>query len=400
MTPRPHAGPEVGGRIRARRLMRGWSIRFAASRAGVSHATWSRIERGLQATGNRFTLADIARALECHPDELAGAPVPAADRQASAALAGVHAVRQALIDIDPAEPAPGLAAPLPVLARSAELAESLLQTCDYAGAVRLLPGLLRDLHAETAGPDGRRAYRLLCSAAHTASSVLRNLGLPADAWLAAERCREAAEGADDPVLRGYATYARASAAAAAGSYQRALTLAERGADDLRPHSARPGGAEVLGTLHLMCAMAGQGSGRPDESRAFSAEAAALARRTGEAPTTMGLFFGPTNVAIWRITIEVEEGDPGRAVEIARHTTPAAVPIGIRQVYYYADTARALAQLRTADREAVRLLLNAERVAPQHVHTSAAVAETVRTLLERSSRRAGGTELRGLSARLS
>src|SRR3954470_20849901 len=88
----------VGERIRARRLLRGWSLRYAASRAGVSHASWSRIERGLQAADNRFMLAGIAVALECSPVDLAGTPVPAADRAATAARAGVRAVREALID--------------------------------------------------------------------------------------------------------------------------------------------------------------------------------------------------------------------------------------------------------------------------------------------------------------
>ncbi|WP_249998736.1 helix-turn-helix domain-containing protein [Actinoplanes sp. M2I2] len=398
MTPRPSADPAIGGRIRARRLTRGWSIRFAASRAGISHATWSRIERGLQAADNRFTLAGIAEALECSPGDLANAPVPAADREVLAAVAGADAVRRALIDIDLSEPAEGVAPPLDDLERTADLAESLLHACDYAAVTRLLPGLLRDLHVETAGPDAGRALRLLCGATSTASSVLRNLGLLADAWLAGERCREAADSCGDPVLQGYAAYTRASAATVAGSYQRGLTLAERAADELQRHLAKPGAAEVLGCLQLVCALASQCGRRLDESRAWSDEAAVLARRTGET-STKGLFFGPTNVDLWRISIEVGQGDPGRAVEIARRTTPAALPVGIRQVYYYADTARALAALRDRDREAIRLLLNAERIAPQHVHRSAGVAETVRTLLERSRRQAGGGELRGLSSRM-
>ncbi|GIF13716.1 helix-turn-helix protein [Actinoplanes teichomyceticus] len=106
MTPRPTADPGIGGRIRDRRLRRGWSIRFAASRAGVSHATWSRIERGLQAADNRFMLADLACALECSPAELAGAEVPAGDRDAVAAHAAVHGIRRALVDLDLPAPAP------------------------------------------------------------------------------------------------------------------------------------------------------------------------------------------------------------------------------------------------------------------------------------------------------
>lgn len=399
MTPRPSADPTIGERIRARRLLRGWSIRYAASRAGISHATWSRIERGRQAADNRFTLADIAAALDCAPADLAGTPVPAADRAAVAAQAEVHGIRQALVDIDLTEPAGRGAPPVAELARALALVDDLRRACDYAGANHRTPALLRDLHAAAGGPERSAALRLLVNATFIASSVLRNLGHPAEAWLGAERCRDAAEAAEDPVLRGYAAYARASAANACGSFQRGRALAERAVEELRPHTGRPGGAEMLGSLLLICAYASRGEKRLDDSRAWALEAARLAERTGET-TTMGLYFGPTNVGIWRIGIEVDGGDPGRAVEIARGTNPAAIPAGFRQVFYYADTARALARLRGRDREAVRFLLTAERLAPQHVHTSAMAQETTRALLERSRRLAGGTELRGLCERMS
>jgi transcriptional regulator with XRE-family HTH domain len=398
MTPRPTADPTIGDRIRVRRLLRGWSIRYAASRAGVSHATWSRIERGLQAADNRFTLADIAAALECSPDELAGGPAPAGDRAAAAALAGMRGIRQALVDIDPAEPGHAIGPPIGELAAAVDLAGTLIDACDYAGVARLLPGLLRDLHAETAGPERERALRLLCDATFNASSLLRNLGHPAEAWLGAERCRDAADALGDPVLRAYAAYAMANAAKSCGSYQRGLTIAERAVEDLRGHMGRPGAIEMAGTLRLICAYASQGRNRIDDSRGWTAEAMALAGRTGET-TTLGMYFGPTNVDLWRISIEVSEGDPARAVQIARRTTPGAIPAGLRQVFYYADTARALAKLGGKDREAIRLLLTAERLAPQHVHTSADARQTVRTLLERSRHQAGGNELRGLGARM-
>jgi hypothetical protein len=100
-----------------------------------------------------------------------------------------------------------------------------------------------------------------------------------------------------------------------------------------------------------------------------------------------------------MSIEVDDGDPARVVEIARRTDPAAIPAGIRQVFYYADTARALTRIGGRDREAIRFLLTAERIAPQHVRTSTELADTVRILLNRSRRQAGGTELRALYERL-
>ncbi|MEV6494113.1 hypothetical protein AB0M20_36645 [Actinoplanes sp. NPDC051633] len=103
--------------------------------------------------------------------------------------------------------------------------------------------------------------------------------------------------------------------------------------------------------------------------------------------------------IWRIGIEADGGDPGEAVHIARGTNPAVIEAGCRQVFFYADAARAMAQLRNRDREAIRYLLTAERVAPQHVHNSPMSRETTRALLERSRRNAGGAELRGLCERM-
>jgi transcriptional regulator with XRE-family HTH domain len=388
----------VGERIRERRLVRGWSVRHAASRAGVSHATWSRIERGVQAADNRFMVADIARALECAPGDLVEAPVPALDRATAAARSGVLGLRRALVDIDLTEPPAEAAPSVEELRRGVVLVDALYRACDYAGAARLLPGLLRDLHTETAGPGQVEALRLLCEATSLASSVLRSLGHPADAWLGAERCRDAADAVEDPVLRGQAAYALASAATACGSYQRGQTLAERAVDELGPHLGRPGGAEMLGSLHLVAALASRRRQRLEDSRDWLAEATGLARRTGEI-NTKGMFFGPTNVDIWRMNIEVDDGDPALVVEVARRTDPAALPAGVRQVYYYADAARALARIGGRDRESIRFLLTAERIAPQHVRTSAELAETIRVLLERSRRQAGGTEVRGLHGRM-
>lgn len=68
--------PAIGQRIRERRTLLGWTIRFAADHAGISHSTWSRIERGTMSADNRFTLAAIAEALRCPISTLTRLPDP------------------------------------------------------------------------------------------------------------------------------------------------------------------------------------------------------------------------------------------------------------------------------------------------------------------------------------
>lgn len=61
-----------------------WSIHHAASRAGIAHTTWMRVERGELRT-DRYLVADIAAALECSVVDLTGQPYAPADRRLEAA---------------------------------------------------------------------------------------------------------------------------------------------------------------------------------------------------------------------------------------------------------------------------------------------------------------------------
>jgi transcriptional regulator with XRE-family HTH domain len=65
-------GPTIGQRIKDRRVLLGLSGRGAALTAGLSHTTWSRIERGERGADNRFVLARMARALHCSVSDLTG----------------------------------------------------------------------------------------------------------------------------------------------------------------------------------------------------------------------------------------------------------------------------------------------------------------------------------------
>jgi hypothetical protein len=67
----------------------------------------------------------------------------------------------------------------------------------------------------------------------------------------------------------------------------------------------------------------------------------------------------------------------------------------RQAHFYTDAARAFAALRGKERDAIRYLLVAERLAPQHVHSSALVLKTARALLHQSRSQGSDAALRGL-----
>lgn len=395
---RPTPDPAIGEQIRTRRQARGWSVRYAADRAGLAHSTWSRIERGLLSADNRFVLADIAAALECSVADLTRQPAVPVDRDLAVAHSRVLDLRGTLMDTALDEPATHEPRPLAQITAEIDLMRDLYRRCDYAAVSALLPRLLADLHAHaTRGPDEEQALRLLAFVTHATTLVLRDLGYATDSWIAAERCREVAEDLEDPVAMGVAGFSRSIAAIGSTGHRRAATLAARASAALDQHLGEPEALEVAGMLHLCSALTALGTRQPDDAAARLTEAERLAARTGET-SAWDLFFGPTNVRFWRISLEVDAGDPGKAVEIAGQTTPAQVASPGRQVSFYTDTARGLARLRR-DREAIRYLLAAERMAPQRVRSAPLVQETARGLLDRAQRQAAGDELIGLCERM-
>jgi transcriptional regulator with XRE-family HTH domain len=396
MPRKPDFDAPIGERIRTRRQLRGWSIRHAADRAALSHTTWSRIERGLLGADNRFVLAAIAEALECATLDLTGGPVLAVDRDLAAGQLGVSRVLGALVETDLSEPATCTPRPLPEVARDAELIQELRLRCEYASATRMLPRILRELHAHAAGRDRAQALRLLVRTADSASYVVRYLGYPAEAWLASDRSRDAALALGDPVMLGLSAWSLGHSAAGCDAYGRIVRITEAAAAALEPQYGLADAPEMLGQLQMLTAFGYAAQGHREAAAGWAGESAKIAKRIGDVPT-LGLSFGPTNVNIWHVSMEVDGGDPAKAVEIARRTNPTPVALS-RQTNFYADAGRALARIGK-DAEAIRMLLTAERLGPQRVHNWRLVQETARVLLERSQRRAGGSELRGLCERM-
>lgn len=387
----------IGERIKLLRLQRGWSVRHAASLAGISHSQWSRIEKGERSADNRFMLAAIAKALKVALSDLTGTLGVVSEHDHSEIKVAVYHTMQAVIEADLDDPPAAAPSPLAPLLRQLDLVTGLRLKCDYTGAAKLMPDLLRGLHAAAFGSERDEALRALVLADDAASFIVRYLGDPASAVLIADRGRQAATASEDPVMLGMASWSQAHAASGCGLYPRALRIAERAAADLEAHISLPFAHEMLGQLFMLSGFARYAQGDTAGAESAIAEAERIAAITGQSDA-LALNFGPTAIAFWKISMGADGGDPSAAVALARTVHPTEVTAISRQTAFYIDTARALSNIGK-DTDAIRMLLLAERIAPQRVRLSPLVAETVRVLLEKARRGTGWSELRGLCERV-
>jgi transcriptional regulator with XRE-family HTH domain len=390
--------PTIGERIRERRELLGMSVRGAALAANLSHSAWSRIERGERGANNRFVLARMAQALRCSVSDLTGERSVPNAREAAGISAAVTDSFRAVMTADP-EYSSGIsdAAPLDVLEERVAAIRRLRVACDYASALRLVPDTVRRLHAKLNGTEWREALRLLILAEEAVASMVRYQGTAAAMAMVTERMRDLSRMLGDPVIGSLAAFQRCHAASACGVYDYSRMVASSAIEGLSGQAEQPGGMEVLGSLMLASAFACYGDGVPGEAATYMDEAKRIAAATGDT-MTLSLFFGPTNIQIWEISMETDGGDPARAVALARGTEPARVPHVGRQVTYHVDTGRALAYLGRDD-DALMMLMTAERLAPTRVRADPLVWETARDVVERRKRKAVPPEVRAFCGRL-
>ncbi len=382
------------------------TLRAVAELAGITESHLSRIERGERIVGRRSLLEAIAAALRVAPSELAEQAFPpaAADPVTAEAQAGVIVLEAALSNLDLGEVPDGAQArPWPAVAADMNRFNTQLRpTCDHAGEVLVLPGLLSELHAlYVTDPDHRAdVLAALMDCYQMAGVVLKILGVRGLPTLAAFRAQRVAEELDDPAWFGLVGWLRGHTLGGAEGRPRMLELSMRGADALAGHLDDPRAQQMYGALHLHAAVASAAMCRADDAADHLDEAGAIATRVGTNGRGFGgLCFGPDSVGLWRVSIAVELGDPGRAHELARQANPARVPSAARQSTYWADLGRGMASERATREQAVGALLRAEQIAPQRIRLNPFVRETVGDLIRRARSKAVGRELRGMAYRM-
>jgi transcriptional regulator with XRE-family HTH domain len=386
------AAKALGRRVREVRSWRQLTLREAAGLAGLSFSFWGQMERGDKAVTNRKTLEAMASALRVHPTELTGQPWTPHDADDADAHAGLMAIEIALeryeLGTEPEVPArawPQIQADLDRLIKITHW------TSDHAVMGELAPAVIGELHgAYLRLPQQRREVLLgLMNAYSSAMWTTKRLGGRGLPTLAARRVQHCAEALGDPVWLGYAAWLRGNATGQldrAAQYRRSVTVAETLTGQLDSGDA----LQAYGMLHLSAATAAT----------HLQEASALAARMDtEVGTWAHLWFGPTNVGIWKTSLALEIGEHGQALEAAKTVHPELLPGGVRQAEFWAEVGRALVATKKTREKGVRVLLHAEQLAPQLIRTDVFVRETVADLLRQARRDAGGRELRGLAWRM-
>jgi transcriptional regulator with XRE-family HTH domain len=305
----------------------------------------------------------------------------------------ISRVRDAMLGLDQTS------APIPLPELPAALAATLtdFHRCRYRRLADVLPRLIRSGHAASgeAGDDPETS-RLLAEIYSLATRMLIKLDDQQLGWLAADRTRLIASGADAPLIAAEAARNLAVLARKAGWHDQAAAIALAAADHPDLRGKDPAGTAKRGQLIMSAAYTFAKNGDRQTMRELTSDAASIATRLGGRTLLRdhGGGFSPATVTLHRISAEYSIGEPGAAVAAARRVPPASLPSIERRSRYYTDVARAYAQWGRRD-ECLGALLAAERTAPEEIHTRPAIRDLVSGLLVSGPTK---PELRGLAAR--
>ncbi len=375
----------IGARVRHFRGERRQDV--VAGLVGISVDYYSQIERGLRIP-TVAVLRRIAQELGVPTAALlAEGPVAAAKAPDTAA----PSVTQALMGCGPgrrAEPADPIA-----LRARVEAAWRSWQTSPtrFSEAADTLPALIADtehaVRVHRPGPDAglrRDTLRVSAELYFLLRSYLRRTGRVDLSMLAADRAMRAAEDADDPLRIAAAQWNLGHVLLAVGDPDGAEQVVLKGAEQLAPHAeARDSKcAAMQGALHLVSVIAL--SRRKDWWAArdrLRNIVVPAAKQAGEG-NIMWTVFGPTNVELHAVSIEMEAGESSEALYRAEQVDPSTAPSMERSFTFLLEVGRCY-DLRRDDSSVLLQLLQAEALAPEDLARTQLARDLVLSLMRRA-----------------
>ncbi|MQA17356.1 MAG: transcriptional regulator [Pseudonocardiaceae bacterium] len=330
-------------------------------------------------------LIQIAAILEVDVQDLSPSPwkyTPARDVHVKA----LNAIRTVLTDYGHLLAAEPTIWPLAQFRTAVVEAHRDYQAARYDKVSAALPDLLAV--ADGYGDASPDVQFVKCSAYVVASKLLAKVGEPHLAWITADRAATAALISGSMEAQGQAAYQVVCALLRDERTEDAERIAVTAAERLMP-SVRPDEPELISVAGALWLIGGVIAARTVNRRAtlervdHADRLAQELRRDGNYAWTA---FGPTNVAIHRVSVATEMGDPQEVLSLASFVQPDAMPEGLlsRRAQLHLDLAWAQAQQKR-DPEAVLHLVEVERIAPELVRYGVIPREIIRTLLKRERR---------------
>ncbi|WP_277326190.1 helix-turn-helix domain-containing protein [Streptomyces sp. JH14] len=396
----PESDPRAtGARIKELRRAAGMSQSDLAVAMERSESWVSQVERGVQPVERLSVLQTLADALgvsvrDVRPD--AGTPAEEAPEAQQPVSNDLDALRVALTG-HPAlgslfdEPSDGATASVDELRVQIEEVWDLAHASKHAALSERLSSLLPSIEAtvrHAPASDRLELHELRARAYQVAAAAFVRQDEADAAWIAADRALQAAELAGKPLEVVASLFRMAHAFIRQQRTEQAERAASSAVSVLAPRaespSCPPEELSLLGAMNLVLAVINAREGRRAETHQHISRAREIAARLGEDRNDFDTEFGPTNVELHAVATAVDLGDAGLALDVAAGVDASGLS-SERQSRFLLDVARAHAQRRHVG-EAVAALLEAERLAPEQVHSHHSARAVVRDLVQLSGNR--------------
>lgn len=279
--------------------------------------------------------------------------------------------------------ATGIPVTLPQLRRAVGAARSVFQHGRYTEVAAQLPELVSTAMATRAvvrtSEDIGAVSGQLAEIYTLASQLMVKLGHDHLAWTTADRALQAAYGSGDILTQASARRAWGIVLRRADRAETAQRLVIDTAAARQPELRHgPEYVSVYGSLLSTAAYTAAVDGDRDTAHTLLSEALDAADRLGVDGNHRFTAFGPTGVALYRVSISRVLGDFGAAIEAAQQIHPMAIPLVERRARYWSDVARSFHEWGKPE-QCYRALLAAEHASPDEVRYRKPIHEIITSL---------------------
>ncbi|MFD7897570.1 helix-turn-helix domain-containing protein [Streptomyces sp. NPDC059743] len=372
----------TGTRIKRERKLAHLTQRQLAARIPFSYSLLNQVECGARPASPDLVAA-VAHALRVDVTVLTGQPyVTELQRDRLAEL--VRPIREALDLYDLGADDTITIRPVPQLLAAADDLCAQVRAARLRNAARALPAVITELTSTAWGTPSTELWQALASTYRTAHDVSVKLGYYDLSAVALDRMDWAAQRASDPCLAAIRQYMRALVYFREGEYTISQRLISVGHHVLAQAGDTRETQAVAGQLHLGATVIAARARNESALASHIGQAAEIADRIGDASDVHWLSFGPTNVAMHKMSAAVEMRHYEDALSQAGSIHLPADLATSRRAHFLIDRARS--EMETGRTEAaLKTIVKARRAASEQTRYHPGARETISGLVHHSRR---------------